>query len=77
MPKNELLRLEEIKEEIKDLVTEAKYIVKNLANPNTRIFTRATSYWYPQILIVLDNDHDYMGGSMCTMEETIQELKKQ
>lgn len=60
-------RLIEIKEEIKVLVEEALNIVKDDGTP--RVLAEAKAYWHPQILMKLDEDHDYLGGSMCTMED--------
>ena len=74
-PTDELLRLVEIKEEIKELAREAIHIVKDITIPNTTIHSRAKAYWYPRILNSLEDEEGY--SSMCTMEETIQEIKEQ
>jgi len=65
-------RMLKIKEEIKELIEEALDIVKFEGSPHT--YQQAKAYWYPQILMVLDKEHDYLGGSMCTMEDTIKEI---
>ena len=36
---------------------------------------RAKSYWYAHILTNLSNDHDYMGNSMCSMQDTLNDLE--
>lgn len=65
-------RLLEIKDEIKELVGEAQEIVKG-----TRAEVRATAYWYPHILLALDKESEYLGASMCTMQDTIDELTEE
>ena len=69
-------RLEDIKEEIKELMHEAKRLVQSGAKKANRpiIYERAKSYWLPHIFMALDKDHDYLGGSMTTMEDTINEI---
>lgn len=65
-------RLMEIKEEIKELLHEAKNIVAQ--SGDERAWARAKSYWYGHIVSALDKDHEYMGSSMVTMQDTIDEL---
>ena len=36
---------------------------------------RAEAYWKAHIICALRNDHQYLGGSMCTLEDTIEELE--
>lgn len=62
-------RLGDICQEIKGLVQEAQRIVR--ATPE---YDRAKGYWIASILISLDSDHGYLGGSMCTMQDTINAL---
>ena len=68
-------QLMEIKIEIKDLVERALDIVREEGTP--RMINEAKAYWYAQILTKLDKDHDYLGGSMCTMEDTIKKINKE
>jgi len=58
---------EEIKMQIKELLEEAFDLVPTHAR------ARAESYWYSQIIVALDDDHGYLGGSMCSMQDTINE----
>ena len=60
-------RFEEIICEIKELLEEAIDLVPDHAR------ARAESYWYAHISMALDEDHGYMGGSMCSMQDTIEE----
>jgi len=68
----DVLRLQDIKDEIKELVYEAQDLIPR----DTIEFSRAKSYWLPHILMALDKDHDYLGGSMCTMQETVDDLNE-
>lgn len=68
-------RFLDIKEEIKELVKEALSMVKQSAATNNQAYDRARSYWYPHILMALDDDHGYMGQSTTSMESTYEELK--
>ncbi len=65
---NDKYRFEEIKEQIKELLEEAIDLVPDHAR------SRAESYWYSHISTSLDEDHDYMSGSMCSMQDTLEEF---
>ena len=58
---------EEIKNQIKELLEEAISLVPDSELP------RARSYWYAQIATAIDDDHEYIGSSMCSMQDTIDE----
>lgn len=71
MTNEDLERLTEIKDEIQELVEEAKGILPC----GTGLTGRAESYWIPHILTALEkNNGGYLGGSMTTMQDTIDEL---
>jgi hypothetical protein len=65
---NNKYRFEEIICEIKELLEEAINLVPDHAR------SRANAYWYAHISTSLDNDHDYMGGSMCSMQDTSEQF---
>jgi len=65
-------RILEIKEEIIDLVQEAMDLMRYEGTDTER--ERARGYWYGHIRTALDEDHGYMGRSMCTMEDSAREL---
>ena len=67
----EVGRLDEIKNEIKELMNEARSI---LQHGDERTWARAKGYWYAHIVSALDKEHDYMGNSMVTMQDTIDEM---
>lgn len=60
-------RFEEIIGQIRELLEEAIDLVPESNR------ARAESYWYPHIVTSLDNDHEFMGGSMCCMNDTLEE----
>jgi hypothetical protein len=66
-------RIMEIAEEIRELVQEAMDLVREEGSDVAR--NRARSYWYAHILTSLGGDHGFMGGSMCSMEDTARELE--
>ena len=65
-------RLEEIKDEIKDLLEESRRIIH--FNGNKLDWERAKSYWFAHIQCALDKNNDYLGSSMFTMQDTIDSL---
>ncbi len=67
-------RIMEITEEIRELVQEAMDLIRENGSDLTR--ERARSYWYPHILMNLNDDHGYLGGSMCSMESSARELEE-
>jgi len=65
-------QLRYIQEEILEQVRLAKALLRN-APTLTR--QRAESYWLPQLTMALSKEHDYLGGCMVDMEDTINELE--
>ena len=66
-------RLREIQEEIEELVGEAMKCIRTAGGSTAQ----ADVYWKPHIIGALRNDHGYLGGSMVTMQDTIEELESQ
>jgi len=64
-------RLEEIVCEMKELMREARDIVRKY--PGTE--DRFKGYPYAHIVGALDNDHEFLGGSMFTLIDCIEEIK--
>lgn len=64
-------RLEEILNEIKDLVEESQGLIPR----DSIVYKRATAYWIPHILGALDKDNEYLCRSMITMSDSIKELR--
>ena len=62
-------RFEEIIGEIKELLEEALDLV-----PEGMARSRAKSYWYGNMIVNVNEDHGYMGGSMCSMQDTLEEF---
>lgn len=61
--------LAEIKEEMRELLDRALVALKGTSEED-----RARSYWYAHMRCALDDDHGYLGGSMVTMQDSIDAL---
>ena len=66
-----IARLEDIQTKISEDVYEARGLLEGTGIT----LQRAERYWIAQILTALDNDESYVGGSMFTMQDSIDELK--
>lgn len=67
--KEKAKKLQEISEQMLELLEEAKNII-----PEGMAKERAKCYWYAHIKTAILKEHEYLGGSMVTMEETIEEI---
>ena len=65
-------RFEEIMVEIKELLDEALELV-----PEGFSRSRAQSYWYATMIMNVTDDHDYMGGCMVGMQDTLEEFDEE
>ena len=65
--------LKEIREAIKLLMEKAKDIVDAFGSENDGGVMKG--YWYAHIVRALDKDHEYLGGSMMTMQDTIDSME--
>lgn len=75
--KQQIERLEEIQAELKELAEEAMQIVRWNCNEEHRcsiLHERAKAYWYPQLVMSLGDDHNYMESSMCSLQDTIKDM---
>lgn len=61
----------ETKETILELLDNAMLALREFDGA----YDRAKAYWLAHIRCALDNDHDYVGGSMVTLQDTIDELE--
>jgi hypothetical protein len=68
-------RFEEIKDEMKELLQEALQIVVDQAGRDSLTYERARRYWCAGITIELDKEHSWLASSMCTMADTLQEMR--
>ncbi len=73
MNKQDHARLIEIQEEMINLLSEAKDLIR--CSDNKMAYERAKSYWMAHVEMGLSNDHYYASSSMCSMEDTIKELE--
>ena len=65
-------KLNEIKEQMLELLDEAKDLI-----PEGMAKERARCYWYAHIKTALLKEHEYLGGSLVTMDDTISELDEE
>jgi len=65
-------KLTEIKEQMLELLDEAKDII-----PEGMAKERAKCYWYARIKTALLKEHEYLGGSLVTMDDTINEISEE
>jgi len=65
-------RLEEIQEQMLSLLGEAREILEG-----TRAYDAADAYWLAHVEMALVNEHRWLGGSMVTMEDSIEELREE
>jgi len=63
--------LQDILCQMKDLLWEARKLVRGTPEES-----RANAYWIAHISMALDSEHGYLGGSMCTMESTANDLRE-
>jgi hypothetical protein len=69
-------RLKQIKDEILQSLEEAENIITKLAGRKSLIHQRAESYWLAHATTAITKESRWLGGSMITMEDTMQELEK-
>ena len=65
-------RFEEIICEIKELLDEALDLV-----PDGIARSQAETYWYGNMIVNVTDDHGYMGGSMCSMQDSLKEFSEE
>jgi hypothetical protein len=61
----------DIQEEILGLLERATNLLHNAPDMT---YQRATAYWLAHAKMAITREHDYLGGSMVTMDDTIQEI---
>lgn len=69
--RNDVERLAEIKDQMKELLSEATQMIRG----EGITYERAKAYWIGHISCALDDDHMYVGGSSTTFADTIAELE--
>ena len=74
-------RFEEIIGEISELVEEAISLLPDVGvyrggnYPHNMLVDKAKSYWYAHIKTALDDDHEFVGRSICNMQDTLDEWR--
>jgi hypothetical protein len=76
MENHELLEalktIEEARDEILESLEKAERALRRLGGMP---YARAQSYWIAHIETAVKKDHGYIGGSMITMDDTLEELR--
>ena len=65
--------LGEIQSQILELVEQARALLRR--NELQGALMRAESYWIAQVTTAISNNHGYLGKSMVSLQETIDEIK--
>jgi hypothetical protein len=74
LTEDDIVRLEEIRDEIAERMNEAKKIL-NGVDPTTRI--RAARYWIAEIEVALGGETEWLKRSGHSMKETIEALRSE
>ncbi len=64
--------LRELQAQMLECLDQAKRLIEQSGQHTT--LQRAEAYWLAHARIALTNNHGYLGGSMCSMEDTIDEF---
>jgi hypothetical protein len=65
--------LGEIQSQILDLVEQARALLRR--NELQGALMRAESYWIAQVITAISNNHGYLGKSMVSLQDTIEEIE--
>ena len=63
-------RFKEIIQEISELASEARDLLPE------SVLARANSYWFAHISEALSDDNEFMGRSMCNMQDSLEEWRE-
>lgn len=70
--------LEELQTTVAHALSEAESELRRLGPEFNHLHTAARSYWIAHIQVALGGDYnEYMGGSMTSIQDTIDELEKE
>ena len=69
--------LETARQEILDAIQKATDIVDGLPSEFSGIAARASAYWIPHIKIESGDGSEYLGGTMHSLADTIEELQNE
>lgn len=64
--------LRELQAQMLECLDQAQRLIRQADQDMT--LQRAEAYWLAHARIALTNSHGYLGGSMCSMEDTIEEI---
>ncbi|WP_259341490.1 hypothetical protein [Ralstonia solanacearum] len=64
----------EIKAQMLDLIENVRGVLK--AGGFRSALDRAEDYWMAHLTCAISHDHGYLGGSGCTLQDTIEEIER-
>jgi hypothetical protein len=67
--------MEELREKMFEMIEEIDQFLRRRYGYDNLIYKRAKAYWLAHIEMALSNETGYLGKSMVTMEDTIEEMK--
>ncbi|MCL9851882.1 hypothetical protein RSP673_019450 (plasmid) [Ralstonia solanacearum P673] len=72
-PDDVVEELTQIKEQMLDLIENVRGVLK--AGGFGSALDRAEDYWIAHLTCAISHDHGYLGGSGCTLQDTIEEIE--
>ena len=63
----------EIQEELREIRDRADQVLRSIGGVTER---RARAYWFAQLTMLIDNNHEFLGSASCTIEDTFRELEE-
>ncbi len=66
--------LREIQAEILEKLDEAKHLLAEAGLDGS--LGQAESYWIPHIICAVSNEHSYLGGSMYTLADSVEDVEE-
>jgi len=67
--------LQDARERVEEAMEEARTALASLEEGF--LLDQASAYWLAHVRTALDHEHGYLGGSMVTMQDTIDALRKE
>ena len=64
-------RLQELSEEMDDILFQMKDLLRG-----SEVWEAARSYWFAHIQTAMSRNSEYLGSSMITLDDTIEELRE-
>ena len=70
--------LRTIQEQIHELLRDARVLIADADElTGSKRLPAAESYWIAHVTMAITRDHDYIGGSMLAMDDTIESIEQE